>query len=70
MFSDDLARLPIGVKASILFIDLWSTRQVTTSTTSQNDIAGADRTYDRRSSVGIPAFCTPCVLSLSGIRLA
>jgi len=28
------------------------------------------RTHDRRSSVGIPAFCTPCVLSLSGIRLA
>jgi|HubBroStandDraft_4_1064222.scaffolds.fasta_scaffold37559_2 hypothetical protein len=42
MFSDDLARLPIGVKTNILFIDSCGTRQVTASTTSQNDIAGAD----------------------------
>ncbi len=42
MFSDDLARLPIGVKTGVLFIDSCGTSQVTASAASQNDIAGAD----------------------------
>src|ERR1700723_2004738 len=41
IFSDDLARWPIGVKTGVLFIDSCGTSQVAASSASQNDIAGA-----------------------------